>query len=1141
MRKNFMLAALALGCLAAAAAPGEKAFTPGMATISPLRAPPKIDGKFDPKEWDGATATCGFLIYQGGGGGSTPTLYAYQGRSYIGYAAGKLYLAVLSELPPDGKLVTSAKNRDSNTVFDDSVEVWLDPNRDLRRQGVDQSKLGLFQVIANSTGAIYDMECKGVPNMAWNGNWEMANALDTQRQEWIAELSLPLADLGIKPAEVAGRSLGILLARNFKRPWNQLTAFPHVESFSNYLAFPRIVLTQDAPSVQVESLGDEFASGQLDFKLKIFNPAAGRQVKVTTHIDSTDGPAMEDSKLLSLPANGSGHYDYKPPKLRFLETAIHQVSVSVTSPDGKETYFRHFFTYRAMPKKWNFQTQSGPDYANAVKFAYYPSFNLLRVKVDTNVLDKAAANAKSAQVTVTGGGKEWLKAPMAWDKQDGTREFPIPDLPDGQYLLKVELAGYVHVFERNFLRKHFPWEGNQLGVTSKIYKPFEPIRVDGRTLSVVRRGYQVGKLGLWDSVKADGRELLAGPSVLKIGGKAVEGEGAFAKVKTRRVKGYEGKDDGKGVRVMAPVYEEVEAIPEQRATYQGQAKTPAATIKTTCETEYDGCMKVTLDLLPGTERGKPLEDLVLEIPVKDSEAPLWHASTTSLRANPAGFAPKGEGKVWDSNDFPDGEWRGNFKCYLWVGGPERGVCWFADNDRGWELDAKGDKFAPCQELVRKDGALTIKVNLIQKPTLIDKPRRIVFGVMATPAKPMLENWRNVNSYLAFQMSYYNDTTFCAKSPRLDDYTVLDKMQELRLGGVRGRYLEYYQANDLKGLDAKAADTYLNLLNLMFNVASEASAYFCTYQEEFHTTATCHEATKVFQSEWSGRDYRDFDPKACDRLHEDGISTSNIVSSYVDFACWNFAEQIRRGIGVYFDNSFPMRAYDLKTTNAYVLPDGSVQPSAGIWARREFLKRVWVLHQQLAPAATKPLMMIHMTNSNIVPYLVWSEAALDLEWMYGEHPAQAVYPVDMLQAESLGLQTGNVPFVLALTQNRFQSQFIHEARFFGGTQEPDMEYVKWFGYGKPDCEVFNYWNEGYPVVPSDPAVKSILLKKDGKLLLVFASWNAAKSQVEFKLDLDKLGCRPGKAFDTYTGKPLEYRDGKLALGLKEYGVGMVQFE
>ncbi len=60
-------------------------------------------------------------------------------------------------------------------------------------------------------------------------------------------------------------------------------------------------------------------------------------------------------------------------------------------------------------------------------------------------------------------------------------------------------------------RQRFEWEGNTLGITDEVFPFFEPLKAEGRAVSPVLRTYTMNEQGLWDSVVAKGRELLAGP------------------------------------------------------------------------------------------------------------------------------------------------------------------------------------------------------------------------------------------------------------------------------------------------------------------------------------------------------------------------------------------------------------------------------------------------------------------------------------------------------------------------------------------------------------------------------------------------------------------------------------------------------
>jgi len=538
-------------------------------------------------------------------------------------------------------------------------------------------------------------------------------------------------------------------------------------------------------------------------------------------------------------------------------------------------------------------------------------------------------------------------------------------------------------------------------------------------------------------------------------------------------------------------------------------------------------MKVELQLLPGT-RGEEIKALWLEIPLVDELMPLYHVSTTNLRFNPAGNTPSGDGRIWDTRDFPDGAWYGNFKPYIWLGAEERGLCWFADNDAGWVLDVDPSdpaKSAPSVEFIRENGVLTMKVNLVQKPFTITEPRNIVFGLMASPAKPMPQNWRTAPTSWMGSQYWGSDRSFAARYPRNHDLSPLDMMAAMRLGeqfDFNTFVEDWKKRNWAPGMPViqKKMDAMLNLLTVSKNMASSSRGVpFTAYWEEFHTACHSHEEWDTFGKEWGP--------------HRGSVK--GIVSSYRDFAVWWGAEFVRRGIGLYFDNAFPAQAFDTVTTSAYRLPDGKIQPSAGMWARREYLKRIWVMHEQWSDPRMPALMMIHMTNTHIIPYMVWNHTNLDLEWFYGERPAQARYPHDLMRVQTIARQTGNIPHALARGgTNRQEIAAIHEFRLTDGLIHRPPKFLTDFGYGQDDCLVFNYWDENAPVTFSDSEVKWILLKRGNQARIVLATWRGTAQTVTMAIDSRKLGMTPAKALNTRAEDQHNLVGGKITFELEGYG-------
>jgi hypothetical protein len=285
-----------------------------------------------------------------------------------------------------------------------------------------------------------------------------------------------------------------------------------------------------------------------------------------------------------------------------------------------------------------------------------------------------------------------------------------------------------------------------------------------------------------------------------------------------------------------------------------------------------------------------------------------------------------------------------------------------------------------------------------------------------------------------------------------------------------------------------------------------------------------------------------------------MGTGALVESYRDFACWFGAKWLRRGYGLYFDNSFPKRATDTLTTSAYER-DGRIVPSAGMWAHRAYLKRIWILHQVLRSRNSPQTMMIHMTNTHIVPYMVWNECNLDLEWRYGPQPAQAKYAPDLLRAESLGLQTGNIPLAIADTKGdaesdeqrararrtRWAALLVHEIK--GGiTSERYPDPLVSFGYGLPDCRVVNYWAGDPPLTVSDPDCRWLLLAREGKLMILFCTWNGEDATVKATLDLGRLGVKVSRAINAETDEQVAVlEDGTFSFEMNGYGVRMLRLE
>jgi hypothetical protein len=195
--------------------------------------------------------------------------------------------------------------------------------------------------------------------------------------------------------------------------------------------------------------------------------------------------------------------------------------------------------------------------------------------------------------------------------------------------------------------------------------------------------------------------------------------------------------------------------------------------------------------------------------------------------------------------------------------------------------------------------------------------------------------------------------------------------------------------------------------------------------------------------------------------------------------------------------------------------------------------------------TDPKMTLHMTNTQILPYMVWNDSNLDLEWRYQVVPRQKAFSPDLLRAESLGLQTGNIPQSLAHNRDdlsHFGTLMVHEIRsWFTNKRARDMlEKMLRLGYGQ-DARVINYWDPEPPLSVSDEQCKWLLLENDGRLMVLLCTWNEEAAPVSVQIDVEALGVDLKRALDAENSEPVEFQDATFRFEMAGYGTRLFRLE
>lgn len=716
---------------------------------------------------------------------------------------------------------------------------------------------------------------------------------------------------------------------------------------------------------------------------------------------------------------------------------------------------------------------------------------------------------------------------------------------------------------KTFERQVFPWEGNTLGITGEVYPPFEPVNVKGNEVSVVERRYTMNGFGLWDNVVTKDRDILTGPITLRY--LTAAGEGIWQKQTVTK--------------------DEKNSTP-QKAVFTTSAESGPVCVSTTSTIEFDGCMKVEMDLLPG-DKPAEISKFWIDIPLKDREAPLFHEMSDYIRKNFAGSTPKGEGVVWNSTKSRrTAKWQNPFTSYVWLGAEERGLCWFAENDRGW-ITAKGDSAIPLQEIIREGDLLTLRIYLVNKPSVITEKHSLVFGMQASPVKPMPENWRSKTTTMPGGSGPVNPWggLHCGyKGPYHNDWQIVDKIIEAQKTGVfdeawfkayvakynppppYGNWDWFESVRYFSGMRRRPVMTYQEEL-----IQSVVQPEWLTFQDEWRNAGTLGtEMSEFTQREWSSEEV--FRKKDAKNFTNPSMYI-NYCASYRDYGCWYANEWFKRGISAYWDNTFPKYTYNTRNSAAYVTEDGHVQPAMVIWNEREYIKRVWNLLQYWRRNQSDQLEWSHhMTNALILPLNGFATVILDYELN-----SRIPFPPEMHRAEAIGRQVGAIPYWLFTptgSNNPFMKdllkkdprandlpdwgmKMVHEAlrtEYTGGSSlkrggrvgAPELEaIVVDFGYTKADTKVYNYWDEQPALSCDNDQVKWIVMSRpeDKALLIVLQSWTTDDISMRVTLNGNVLGFTPGKMIvNAETNQQLSIGGGVFSVDLPgPFGTRLIKIQ
>ena len=695
------------------------------------------------------------------------------------------------------------------------------------------------------------------------------------------------------------------------------------------------------------------------------------------------------------------------------------------------------------------------------------------------------------------------------------------------------------------VRKRREWEGHSIGRERIVLPPFTPIKSKDGTLDVLLRSCRFGGAALPSSVKTLGREILAAPVHFEmvVDGRTTVLNGADTSVSV----------SGDGVD----------------ASMCGKAAGDGVTISAKGVFEYDGFSFA--DYSVSGVSGRTVDRLTLKIPLVDAEMPLMHVCVSdSIRSNPTGAVPSGDGEVWNSSVL--GRKMGGRKLmyaaqsvpYLWLGAEKRGLCWFMNNTCGLRLDpAKGSV-----RFVRQKGVLTVEVDLINIKSALQDGHSFSFGFQSTPVKTQDKALMRHFQTSMGQTPEHFIPRFCvgreiggfwsgwARRPYGGDWKLFELAGRVAAGeplqkefmkackendAIHDAALEAYNAGLpkigstphflwMKG--CRAAERSFLVKGLKGRVS-----YPYKYSDPTLNWAW-EDEVKEYGAEWISR--------SCGYTR----ATRNFLTpSYLDYILFYYRKEIELGMkGLYFDDMFPMTCRNPDTA-AKLDRDGAWHGNFGILEMRELVKRAAVM-QHLAGVNPR-LIQIHMTNCLLVPSFSFATSLLSWEDRYGEDVFQKRFKLDYIRAESLGSQLGAESVALdgiKRKKSKNDAAWKKKFKYLTRTQQalllpagvktwqrspwpPDTGVEEKELYGilgvlgkfrvwEEDCEFVPFYEDDKAVGGTPDCVITGSYRRKGKVLAIFG--NLSGETVKFDLEPNRMKLRlsgNAKPMDAETGTPL----------------------
>ena len=745
-----------------------------------------------------------------------------------------------------------------------------------------------------------------------------------------------------------------------------------------------------------------------------------------------------------------------------------------------------------------------------------PANSTLVVEIDSG--DRSGDFAGAARLEPATGTSS---APITRTKgRFGQAVIPYTDLPQGAYDVICDITTGdgkpVASVTTKFVVPGPPvWLEEKVGVSDTPPPPWTPVEVEGDSVRMWGRDYQLGAFGLPAKVQTQGASMLAGP------------------ISFRTVA------DGSDV-TWTPGQRLVTTKTGAEVVWEGASRSALGELSWRTQAEYDGFLLHDLSLTPA--EGAAVELMELRIPIRKEFARLY-----SKGSRTRGFLPQGAGTIQSAGG------------YWWIGTDALGLCGATEHDNSLIEGADG-----AFSIVREpNGDITVIYRFAGKQTALAEPWDLRLVLEATPTKPLPADWRtwrdaspftgpaadyrawqgDVKLWIAYPWPHEAAHRHFAFPVVKDPNWYREHVKNLHAGGPgMWRDSSMLEKESTPGVKTRPVGNKV-LPYSMFAFMAPGMPECDFYWRQWHN------------------------PLGFSSLGEGLYKYAAVrpVPSYIDFMVWKHRELIREygHDGLYIDFAGLCQPVLAMEHGLGYVRGGKEHPTGfPIVATREMWKRMYTMLREENPGS---LIVGHTSENSCAPILSF----LDI-WEPGEgnwfgqlrDDYLEVLPLDELRAEFRAQHFGGIPWWLPAWQRAavLEDKDVAVRREDGSVGTVSVEkthhmlgiallldisvwpicgtnydavrplYAVQDAFGMGDVAFLAYWNNARVIAGQTDEIKASAYRKPGGGALVVV-YNTAREAGTAKLTVawDQLKSDgPLEVVDAYTKEPIDVSGSSLPL-------------